>query len=98
MMRCCRLGAIRRLIRSLRRECVPSPGWVKRYCGINVIDVGRRPWNFTAPLSTMANLQEEMTNVLLPQLENITLGSGCYLNEVFHFKNHSGFKRLLMRL
>ena len=27
-------------------------------------------------------LQREMTNVLVPQLESITPGSGCYLNEV----------------
>lgn len=44
----------------------------------------KRPWNFTAPLSDMVMLQEEMTNVLLPQLEAITPGSGCYLNEVDH--------------
>ena len=30
----------------------------------------------------MVKLQEEMTNVLLPQLEALTPGSGCYLNEV----------------
>lgn len=30
----------------------------------------------------MVRLQEEMTNVLVPQLEAITPGSGCYLNEV----------------
>lgn len=44
-------------------------------------EVERRPWNFTAPLSDMVKLQEEMMNVLLPQLENITPGSGCYLYE-----------------
>lgn len=30
----------------------------------------------------MVKLQQEMTNVLVPQLEAITPGSGCYLNEV----------------
>lgn len=49
-----------------------------------------RPWNFTAPLSDMVELQEEMTNVLLPQLEAITPGSGCYLNEVFRPLSHRG--------
>ncbi|KAM0797358.1 FAD/FMN-containing isoamyl alcohol oxidase MreA [Usnea florida] len=39
------------------------------------------PWNFTAPLEDMVRLQAEMTNVLVPQLEAITPGSGCYLNE-----------------
>ena len=43
---------------------------------------GNRPWNFTAPLEEMVGLQAEMTNVLVPQLEAITPGSGCYLNEV----------------
>lgn len=35
----------------------------------------------------MVKLQQEMTNVLVPQLEAITPGSGCYLNEVnpLHF-------------
>lgn len=31
----------------------------------------------------MIKLQDEMTNVLVPALEAITPGSGCYLNEVF---------------
>lgn len=44
--------------------------------------IAKRPWNFTAPLSDMVKLQQEMTNVLVPQLEAITPGSGCYLNEV----------------
>ena len=30
----------------------------------------------------MVRLQAEMTNVLVPQFEAITPGSGCYLNEV----------------
>ena len=30
----------------------------------------------------MIKSQEEMTNVLVPALEAITPGSGCYLNEV----------------
>ncbi|KAK3176612.1 hypothetical protein OEA41_007935 [Lepraria neglecta] len=38
-------------------------------------------WNFSAPLSDMIALQEVMTNELLPPLEAITPGSGCYLNE-----------------
>lgn len=46
-----------------------------------------RPWNFTAPLSDMIKLQEEMTNVLVPALEAITPGSGCYLNEVLLFSS-----------
>ncbi len=44
--------------------------------------VSSRAWNFSAPLSDMVALQKLMTNVLLPQLETITPGSGCYLNEV----------------
>lgn len=36
----------------------------------------------TAPLSDMVALQKLMTDVLLPQLEILTPGSGCYLNEV----------------
>lgn len=68
-----------------RRECsIPPelsncrgslPSRVLMFCNL-------RPWNFSAPLSDMVKLQEEMTNVLVPQLEAITPGSGCYLNEV----------------
>lgn len=39
-------------------------------------------WDFSAPLSDMVALQRLMTDVLLPQLEVLTPGSGCYLNEV----------------
>ena len=39
-------------------------------------------WDFSAPLSDMVALQKLMTDVLLPQLEVITPGSGTYLNEV----------------
>lgn len=36
----------------------------------------------SAPISDMVELQKLVTDVLLPQLEILTPGSGCYLNEV----------------
>ncbi|KAI4162238.1 MAG: hypothetical protein LQ342_004106 [Letrouitia transgressa] len=38
-------------------------------------------WDFKAPLSEMVERQREMTEVLLPPLERLTPGGGCYLNE-----------------
>ncbi len=40
------------------------------------------PWNFSLPRSDMVALQKLMTDVYIPQLEAVTPGSGCYLNEV----------------
>ncbi|KAF4549103.1 FAD-binding domain-containing protein 2 [Elsinoe fawcettii] len=39
------------------------------------------PWNFSAPLSDMIELQDKMTNVLLPALDALTSKASCYLNE-----------------
>ncbi|KAI1876612.1 hypothetical protein JX265_004138 [Neoarthrinium moseri] len=39
------------------------------------------PWNFTAPWEDMIALQDKMTNVILPELEAVTPGSGAYVNE-----------------
>jgi hypothetical protein len=39
------------------------------------------PWNFTAPWSDMIALQDEMTYSVIPQLEEVTPGSGTYMNE-----------------
>ena len=39
------------------------------------------PWNFTAPLDEMIARQNLMTDALLPPLEALTPGGGCYLNE-----------------
>ncbi|KAH8596904.1 FAD binding domain protein [Bisporella sp. PMI_857] len=39
------------------------------------------PWNFTAPWADMIALQDKMTNVVVPQLEAVTPGSGVYMNE-----------------
>lgn len=39
-------------------------------------------WNYSLPRSEMVALQKAMTDIYVPQLEAISLGSGCYLNEV----------------
>lgn len=50
----------------------------------------------TAPLSDMVALQKLMTDVLLPQLEILTPGSGCYLNEVFPIQNYAPVTTVFM--
>ena len=70
-------------MRLLRREFVPFLLCLAVENGRDCCSLRAcRPWNFTAPLEEMVGLQQEMTNVLVPQLEAITPGSGCYLNEV----------------
>ena len=39
------------------------------------------PWNFTAPLSSMLAVEDRLTNEIVPVIENVTPGSGTYLNE-----------------
>jgi hypothetical protein len=39
------------------------------------------PWSFTAPWADMLALQDLMTNVLVPEIEAATPGSGAYMNE-----------------
>ena len=53
------------------------PAW--RDVLIDVILVGE--WNFTIPYEEMAARKDVMTDVLVPQLEDITPGSGTYLSE-----------------
>jgi hypothetical protein len=38
-------------------------------------------WNYTAPWASNAAREDEITNTIVPQLEDITPGSGTYLNE-----------------
>ncbi|RKK25992.1 hypothetical protein BFJ66_g11340 [Fusarium oxysporum f. sp. cepae] len=39
------------------------------------------PWNFTAPWSDMLDLQNLMTDTIMPEIEAVTPGSGAYMNE-----------------
>ncbi|KAF5021891.1 hypothetical protein F66182_6082 [Fusarium sp. NRRL 66182] len=39
------------------------------------------PWNFTAPWSEMLELQNLMTDKIMPEIEAVTPGSGAYMNE-----------------
>ncbi|KAH6867411.1 hypothetical protein B0T10DRAFT_502405 [Thelonectria olida] len=39
------------------------------------------PWNFTAPWSEMLDLQNLMTEKIMPEIEAVTPGSGAYMNE-----------------
>lgn len=39
------------------------------------------PWNFTAPWSEMLDLQNLMTDKIMPEIEAVTPGSGAYMNE-----------------
>ncbi|KAI1035188.1 hypothetical protein LB504_005827 [Fusarium proliferatum] len=39
------------------------------------------PWNFTAPWSEMLDLQNLMTDTIMPEIEAVTPGSGAYMNE-----------------
>ena len=60
------------------------PAWRDAIMSIMV----RAPWNFTVPRGQMVEIEEELTNSLVPQLEAVTPGSGAYLNEAnFQQKN-----------
>lgn len=39
------------------------------------------PWSFEAPWEEMLSLQDKMTDLVMPQIEGVTPGSGAYLNE-----------------
>ncbi|KAJ4256112.1 hypothetical protein NW762_009188 [Fusarium torreyae] len=39
------------------------------------------PWSFTAPWSEMLDLQNLMTEEIMPEIEAVTPGSGAYMNE-----------------
>ncbi|KAH8680428.1 hypothetical protein BGZ61DRAFT_359187 [Ilyonectria robusta] len=39
------------------------------------------PWSFTAPWSDMLDLQNLMTEKIMPEIEAVTPGSGAYMNE-----------------
>ncbi|KAH8661176.1 hypothetical protein BGZ61DRAFT_432957 [Ilyonectria robusta] len=39
------------------------------------------PWNFTAPWSEMLDLQNLMSEKIMPEIEAVTPGSGAYMNE-----------------
>ncbi|KAJ3531215.1 hypothetical protein NM208_g8974 [Fusarium decemcellulare] len=39
------------------------------------------PWSFTAPWSDMLDLQNLMTDKIMPEIEAVTPGSGAYMNE-----------------
>jgi hypothetical protein len=58
-------------------------------------------WDFTVPREKMVEKENELTNILIPQLEAVTPGSGAYLNEAdFQQRNWqedfygSNYKRL----
>lgn len=53
------------------------PAWRESliHCVLNT------PWNFTAPWEDMLALQDLMTNIVMPEIEAVTPGSGAYVNE-----------------
>jgi hypothetical protein len=53
------------------------PAWREALMSVLVV----ADWNFTQPLSHMQDVANEMTDRIVPYLEDITPGGGTYLNE-----------------